>query len=182
MEMRAFQVADTAAMEALFEAVFTEADGAAEGAMVGKLARELMADTKGGDLYGFVAADESVLIGAILFSRLTFATDNDVFILSPVAVHSNCQGKGVGSALIRHGLDQLRNSGVQVVTTYGDPAYYTRLGFEPLAAQTIALEKLGDAELESIVRDRLGNRVIRSEVPQFVISKAPSSTVFEIIE
>ena len=138
MEMRAFQPAEITAIAALFETVFTEAESAAEGKMVGHLAHEMMTDTADRDLYGFVAIEASTIIGAILFSRLTFTVDVEAFILSPVGVHSSHQGQGTGTALIRHGLEQLRNDGVQVVTTYGDPDYYTRLGFQPLAIETLA--------------------------------------------
>ena len=48
------------------------------------------------------------------------------------------QGEGVGSALIQYGLQNLRDRGVSVAMTYGDPAYYGRLGFAPVTEATIA--------------------------------------------
>lgn len=54
------------------------------------------------------------------------------FILSPVAVSTDVQGKGVGQALIRYGLDHLKSLGVELVFTYGDPGYYSKVGFEQI--------------------------------------------------
>jgi putative acetyltransferase len=61
-----------------------------------------------------------------------------VFVLAPVAVATDRQGQGVGSALIRHGLDALRARGVDVALTYGDPAYYGRIGFRPITTEIAA--------------------------------------------
>jgi putative acetyltransferase len=48
------------------------------------------------------------------------------------------RGRGSGSALIRHGLDALRARGVDVALTYGDPAYYGRIGFRPITTEIAA--------------------------------------------
>jgi hypothetical protein len=79
------------------------------------------------------------LSGAIVFSRMSYAGDaRAVFVLAPVAVAPDRQGQGVGTALIRHGLDALRARGVDVALTYGDPAYYGRLGFRPITTEIAA--------------------------------------------
>jgi predicted N-acetyltransferase YhbS len=44
------------------------------------------------------------------------------------------QGKGIGQRLINHGLSALRQEGVDIAVTYGDPAFYGRVGFEPVSA------------------------------------------------
>jgi len=56
-----------------------------------------------------------------------------VFILSPVAVKTDQQGKGIGQKLLKHGLDEIRNNGVQVAMTYGDPNYYSKVGFQQIS-------------------------------------------------
>ena len=137
MQIRSYDDSDTAAISELFARVFTQSDGAAEGEMVSRLAAELMATTGERDLHGFVASEGGRILGAVLFSRLRFGTDIDAFILSPMAVDPERQRAGVGSSLIRHGLDKLRELGVELVVTYGDPAYYTRLGFVPLSTETL---------------------------------------------
>jgi putative acetyltransferase len=42
---------------------------------------------------------------------------------------------GVGTALIKHGLQLLAAMRIQVVLVYGDPAYYGRFGFSADAAR-----------------------------------------------
>jgi len=140
MEFRAHEPRDASAIEHLFSSVFTEAEGESEGALIGTLAKELLARTDNHDLYGFVAVEQGHIVGAILFSRLRFADDpasRAVFLLAPVAIHSDHQGRGVGQSLIRHGLDVLRADGVEIVVTYGDPAFYSKVGFQPLSPETI---------------------------------------------
>ena len=69
---------------------------------------------------------------------MTFEADIDVFILAPVAIHTAYQGRGIGQALIAHGLREMKNSGIKVVITYGDPAFYSKVGFHPLSQDMIA--------------------------------------------
>jgi putative acetyltransferase len=45
------------------------------------------------------------------------------------------QRRGVGSALVRAGLDACRRASQRVVVVLGDPRYYGRFGFEPAAAR-----------------------------------------------
>lgn len=72
--------------------------------------------------------------GGIVFSRLTYEQDErTVFVLAPVAVATDEQGKGIGQRLLTHGLAALRNAGVDIVMTYGDPNYYAKVGFVPIS-------------------------------------------------
>jgi predicted N-acetyltransferase YhbS len=139
MEFRPHKPSDASAIEGLFISVFTRSEGEKEGVLIGKLVKDLIASTDSQDLYGFVAVDREQIIGAIFFSRLTFKQrDIDVFILAPVAVHSDHQGKGIGKALITHGLGEMKESGVIFVITYGDPAFYSKVGFRPLSQDVVA--------------------------------------------
>jgi len=114
----------------LFSATFTASEGPDEGELVGNLVRDLLADTPTGDIRVFCAEDEGNLIGAAIFTRLTYPEDAYVvFLLSPMAVASDRQRQGVGQALLSNALNALRCEGVQVAITYGDPKYYGRLGF-----------------------------------------------------
>ena len=123
---------------ALFEAVFSVSEGAEEGALIGDLARRMMAETPEADLRVFTAWVDGALVGAILFSRLVYQGDErSVFVLGPVAVAEERQGRGIGQGIIRHGLDMLRAEDVDVGMTYGDPNYYARLGFAPVSEHDI---------------------------------------------
>jgi putative acetyltransferase len=53
--------------------------------------------------------------------------------LAPMAVEPECQRDGIGSLLVRAGLDACRSQGHAVVFVLGHPAYYPRFGFEPAA-------------------------------------------------
>jgi len=138
MEFRSHKLSDSSAIEDLFVLVFTESEGESEGVLIGNLSKELILGADKQDLYGFVAVDMDRIIGAIFFSRLTFEKDIDVFILAPVAIHCDYQGRGIGQDLINHGLREMKRSGVKIVTTYGDPDFYSKVGFYPLSQDVIA--------------------------------------------
>ena len=139
MEFRQYTQNDAAAIECLFRSVFTKSEGEAEGELVGNLAKELMIETAEDDLYGFVAVEQEQIVGSIFFSRVAVEDNSEIecFILAPVAVHSDFQGKGIGQSLINHGLNTLRDKQVNVVLTYGDPRYYCKVGFQSISHEVI---------------------------------------------
>ncbi len=123
-----------AGIAALFEASFTAAEGAQEGAQIGQLARGLLATTPPEDVVAVTAHQGNEIVGGAFFSRLRYVGDGrSVFVLGPVAVQPNRQRRGIGQALLRHALTMLGTRGVDVVLTYGDPAYYGRVGFVPVS-------------------------------------------------
>ncbi len=82
--------------------------------------------------------------------------------LAPLAVAPAAQRQGVGSVLVRRGLDRLRERGETLVFVLGDPAYYGRFGFDLAAAQAftcvyagayfMALRLQPDAPRDGLVR------------------------------
>ncbi len=121
----------------LFGSAFSASDGQREGEDVGRLARELAAAIDDRDIICFGAHDRSALIGSIFFTPLKFQSAIRVYMLAPVAVHTHYQGRGVGQALINHGLRDMQNRSAAFVVTYGDPSFYTRVGFQPLSERVI---------------------------------------------
>ncbi len=84
-----------------------------------------------GDYLGFVAVDGGVVVGHILFTPVTIDGCSVVGMgLAPMAVLPSRQRAGVGSRLVRHGLDHVRRSGCPFVIVLGHPAFYPRFGFE----------------------------------------------------
>ena len=78
-----------------------------------------------------VAVEHDAVIGHVAFSPVTIDGENGRwFGLGPVSVEPNSQSRGIGSALIRKGLDQLRQREAAGCVVLGDPAYYRRFGFE----------------------------------------------------
>lgn len=137
IDVRTHRAGDARAIEALVTSAFTESDGEQEGARVGALVGELMAATVPDDLVGFVAADGDEIVAAIFLSRMRFPEESAVFLLSPVAVRTTYQERGVGQAVIARGLQEMKERGVRTVVTYGDPAFYAKIGFKPVSPDTI---------------------------------------------
>ena len=54
--------------------------------------------------------------------------------LGPIAVVPGRQGGGIGSALVREGLERCRDLGYGAVFLLGNPRYYSRFGFRPASA------------------------------------------------
>ena len=76
-------------------------------------------------------ADE--IVGHIFFSPVTFEKDTgkSAAQLSPVAVDPVHQGRGIGSKLIRAGLEKCVTIGCSSVFLVGNPSYYSRFDFTP---------------------------------------------------
>jgi putative acetyltransferase len=120
----------------LFQATFAASEGQDEGAIIGGFVRNLMNTTPSQDLLVWSAFEGEELLGCIFFSRLVFAQDDrTAFILSPVAVKTDRQKAGIGQNLIAHGLDELRQNRIDFVTTYGDPNYYSKVGFRQITEE-----------------------------------------------
>lgn len=138
MPFRRCEDVDTRALERLFEQTFTHSEGASEGRVIGQLVIKLMKEVAPGDCYGYLATDEQdTIVAAVFFSRLHFEQPLQAFLLSPMAVRPNEQGKGVGQALIRYGLDEMRGKGAELICTYGDPRFYSKVGFSAFDPEVI---------------------------------------------
>jgi putative acetyltransferase len=90
-----------------------------------------------------VAVHEGRVAGHILFSPVTVASPSGDFAavgLAPMAVLPELQKQGVGSLLVRAGLDELRRAGHEVVVVLGHPVYYPRFGFARAGARGIRFE------------------------------------------
>jgi predicted N-acetyltransferase YhbS len=121
----------------LFTSVFTSSEGEEEGKLIGSLALELSSNIDNKEIFCFGAYEEESLIASIFFTRLRFSDPILVYMLAPVSVSTENQGKGVGKALIKYGLNELKNRSVAVAITYGDPSFYSKVGFQPLSEDTI---------------------------------------------
>ncbi|MDE4134209.1 N-acetyltransferase [Phaeobacter sp. QD34_3] len=139
MEMSSQFEGQKADITALFNASFSQSEGAEEGQLIANLVTEIFATTAEEDLYAFSAVDQGAVTACILFTRMTYANDDRcVFLLSPVAVTTEHQGKGIGQDLLRHGLNQLKDRGVDVVLTYGDINFYSKVGFKQITERDAA--------------------------------------------
>lgn len=121
----------------LFVSVFSDSEGKEEGKLLGQLARELFESSNETDLFNFVAEIDGQIVGFIFFSRMVFENEDAAFILAPIAVHSEHQGKGIGQGLIKYGLGELKACGVTFVITYGNPKFYEKLGFRAISSEDV---------------------------------------------
>ncbi len=80
-----------------------------------------------------VAEDNGAIVGHIMFSPVSLSGHPALRImgLAPMAVAPEHQRKGIGSALVRAGLEQCKQFGFGAVVVLGHPAYYPRFGFLP---------------------------------------------------
>lgn len=77
-----------------------------------------------------VAEDSAEIVGHIAFSAVTVDGESvRWFGLGPVSVRPDRQRRGIGDALVRHGLDALHTRDAAGCVVLGDPAYYRRFGF-----------------------------------------------------
>ena len=121
-EIRAEEPRDQAAVRHLNEVAFGNGP---EAVVVDKLRASCS------NYVSFVAIDQGTVIGHILFTPATL--DNGALAgmgLAPMAVLPSHQRQGIGSLLVRHGLEHLRQSGCPFIIVLGHPEYYPRFGFE----------------------------------------------------
>jgi len=85
-------------------------------------------------IVSLVATLDDEVVGHILFAPVTVRGDAGTWAamgLAPMAVHPNHQNRGIGSQLVRAGLEACRRLGQEVVFVLGHLGYYPRFGFEP---------------------------------------------------
>jgi len=90
-----------------------------------------------------VAEADGEIVGHILFSPVSLSgTGGEPKIagLAPMAVLPEHQRRGIGSLLVKHGLEYCRKAGVQAVVVLGHPEYYPRFGFRPASTWGLRCE------------------------------------------
>ena len=137
MKLSIFNSTQSQEVIELFTEVFSASEGETEGQVIGGLVSDLIATTEPQDLIGFVAISGEDIVGSIFFSRLVVPGDKVSFILSPVAVATNEQGKGIGQQLISYGNSHLKSLSVDLAFTYGDPNFYSKVGFNPISENIV---------------------------------------------
>ncbi len=95
-----------------------------------------------------VAIEDARVAGHILFSILPVETEagtRRTAALAPMSVLPEFQRRGIGSALVRRGLELCREQGYTIAIVVGHPAYYPRFGFSAELAKPLAAPFSGDA-------------------------------------
>jgi len=92
------------------------------------------------DSLSLVAEDDAV-VGHILFTPVAVEGARrrvDGMGFAPMAVLPDRQRRGIGSRLVRRGLDIFRERGCPFVVVVGHPEYYPRFRFEPASGHGLA--------------------------------------------
>ncbi len=128
--IRAERAGDAAAIRAINLAAF-------EGPMEAEIVDRVR--SAGCAQLSLVAELGGELVGHILFSGVTVgdAEAASGMGLAPMSVLPDRQSRGIGSAMVRRGLEMLRAEGCPFVVVLGHPAYYPRFGFVPASRHGI---------------------------------------------
>lgn len=111
-------------------------DGVAEADLVDALRQQAS------PIVSLVAVENQTVVGHILFSPVTLLPYPDLPImgLAPMAVLPPRQRLGIGSALVRAGLEECRRLGAVAVVVLGHAGYYPRFGFVPASSMGLTSE------------------------------------------
>ena len=87
----------------------------------------------------FVAELDGKIVGHFLFSRFPLsktpqgghgeAKDTDIVMLAPVSVHADHLRQGIGSAMLRLGIEKVREMGFAGIIVEGNFRFYNTVGF-----------------------------------------------------
>ena len=81
-----------------------------------------------------VAVKNDKIVGHILFSPITIESKKSstpALALAPISVHPDYQNIGIGSKLVKYGLEECKRLGHEISVVVGHPNYYPKFGFSP---------------------------------------------------
>lgn len=126
--------ADTEAIEAVIVAAFRDA------AHTGHTEQFIVKALRGAGALAIslVATLDRRIVGHVAISPVEISDGTrDWHVLGPLAVLPELQHMRIGSRLVEHALSALAQRGSAGCVVLGDPGYYRRFGFVPLAGLTL---------------------------------------------
>ena len=111
--------------------IYLDAFPDSEAGVIATLAIDLLKEVTNPKIIYLVATYDEEVVGHVAFSPVRVEDDIEWsgYILAPLAIKSDFQGRGIGSLLIEEGKRRLLAEGVDMLFVYGDPKYYGRFGF-----------------------------------------------------
>ena len=132
--IRPEQPADVAAVRNINEIAFGQP---AEASLVDSL-RDACPDA-----VSLVAVEGDNVLGHIFFSPISVAggqADAQAMGLAPMAVLPERQRQGIGSMLVRAGIDLMRERNCPFIIVLGHPEFYPRFGFVPASRHGLSCQ------------------------------------------
>lgn len=87
----------------------------------------------------FVAELDNEIVGHFLFSHFPLSptregghkndTESEIVMLAPVSVHADHFRQGIGSAMIKLGIEKVKELGYKGITVEGNYKFYNKVGF-----------------------------------------------------
>lgn len=117
----------------LVEKVFTESEGVESGKLVRSLVEEIRSKKYYvPELELVMVNEEDEVIGFAMFSRFHIEGkyENQLLLLSPVAVKTELQRQHISKELIEAGFEKAKAMGYEVVLVEGNPRNYNPRGFK----------------------------------------------------
>ena len=127
---------DQAAALDFVERVFTDYKDAQEGKMVRRLVEEIRSKKYYlPELELMMTDGRGEIIGYCMFSRFHIGGkfEDELLLLTPVAVKTQLQRQHISKELIEHGLQKARRMGYRAVIVEGNPRNYRARGFKTAA-------------------------------------------------
>jgi putative acetyltransferase len=125
-----------------------------------------------GPFVSLVAENEGVVVGHIIFTpvsideepkeRVVLPEDVDAVIygLGPMSIAPHMQKQGIGTGLLRAGLEQCIDLDIDAVVVLGHPEFYRRCGFK--AASNFGLKYGADIPQENFMAIELVEESLRN--------------------
>lgn len=132
MKIRVSNKEEQAEIEKIHKAAFTKTEGSQKAQEIANLVHDLFDDETAMPIHSFVAIENEKLVGHVLFTKVTIndcPVEVEAQILAPLAVLPDCQSTGVGGRLVKEGLRQMKEAGIDLVFVLGHIDYYPRSGF-----------------------------------------------------
>jgi len=125
------QPGDAAEVDALIEAAFGPG-------RLAKAAERLREGNAPADGLSVVAREEGRIVGCARMWPVRIG-EQPAILLGPFAVASSLRSRGLGAALVQAACERARAAGHGLVILVGDAPFFARLGFQPVAPQSVFL-------------------------------------------